>query len=157
MLVLQRIYVRNYGNMTVNYDNSMRRQEGMNYWCSTDSLQFSFPLHSCPHHMNFTWFAWSSNRERRRERRKEGEDGGRPKLILTVPLCMQFLVSCCCPFFLPQYLPLLVEKYITQQENFASAQYSLVCFTSSKLRDKIKRHGDLYLNVYAAPLWIDWN
>lgn len=34
-LVLQRIYVRNYGNMTVNYTDSMKRQDGMNYWCST--------------------------------------------------------------------------------------------------------------------------
>lgn len=33
--LLQRIYVCNYGNVTVNYTNSMKQQDGMNYWYTT--------------------------------------------------------------------------------------------------------------------------
>lgn len=33
--LLQRIYVCNYGDMTVNYTNSMKQQDGMNYWYTT--------------------------------------------------------------------------------------------------------------------------
>lgn len=32
-LALRRIYVRYYGNVTLNYEDSMERQDGMNYWC----------------------------------------------------------------------------------------------------------------------------
>lgn len=35
LLVLRRIYIRYYGNVTPNYEDSMERQNGMNYWCSS--------------------------------------------------------------------------------------------------------------------------
>lgn len=51
-LVLQRSYVRNYGNMTVNYDDSMKQQDGMNYRRSTLLQRFSCSLRYCPHNVN---------------------------------------------------------------------------------------------------------
>lgn len=49
LLLLQRIYVCNYGNMTVNYTDSMKQQDGMNYWYSIALWWLSCPLHSCRH------------------------------------------------------------------------------------------------------------
>lgn len=51
ILSLQRSYVRNYGNMTVNYD-SMKQQDGMNYRRSTLLRRFSGSLRYCPHNLN---------------------------------------------------------------------------------------------------------
>lgn len=50
-LVLQRIYIRHYGNVTPNYEDSMERQDGMNYWPSSvfffvDVLSPSFSAHT---------------------------------------------------------------------------------------------------------------
>lgn len=44
-LVLHRLYVRNYGNMTVNYTDSMKRQDGMNYLLHGDSPSLGRVLH----------------------------------------------------------------------------------------------------------------
>lgn len=40
LLVLPRIFIRYYGNVTLNYKDSMGRQDGMNYWCSAIFLFF---------------------------------------------------------------------------------------------------------------------
>lgn len=46
-LAPKRICVCYYGNVTVNYDDSMKQQDGMSYWCRTVYLFFfsSAPLH----------------------------------------------------------------------------------------------------------------
>lgn len=56
LLALQRIYICYYSNVTLNYEDSMERQDGMNYWCGAVWLGFFFLFFVfCAHNLNPTY------------------------------------------------------------------------------------------------------